>query len=456
MKYRTRVVFASSLSAAVAGWGTPATLQAGTADPSRAALLTAVATEAPSDAGLAAPTAELRTRLNDLCWSMYRTYNDQTEEFYDAYREAYELLQVAKKAQAAAAAGGSPREIKESIAEISEEIHHIEHHLKEFAERPGIPDVAKKEVADRFEGVEATLGGLMTTLKVTPGAGHTHEGHEHEGHEHAEEADEAPAAVDPRQLAASAGQLRTRLNDFCTAMYQTYNNQSQEFRDVYGEAFGLLQAAKKVESQVRAGAPPQAVADALSQIDGEIHHVEVHLTEFAAARQTAAPAKDAVVQRFDAAETTLHDMLAQLGVRRKHLDAHAHDAEVAAEARDKTAAELAREMAIAATSLWRAMEHNYKENPDFEEAHGEALEFLRLCQNISSQVQGDQVAPEARGLISDLDGEIHHLEEHINGFKPDDQDQKAGVGRAKRKLEDVETLLHALMKRTGIEKKHVD
>ncbi len=146
-------------------------------------------------------------------------------------------------------------------------------------------------------------------------------------------------------------------------------------------------------------------------------------------------------------------MLALLDIKRKHLDADAMKHEVEAIAQASDAEELAHDLSTAAVSLSRAMEHNYKENPDFEEAHGEALEFRDACAKIAGLVHGDQVSPETRRLIMGLDGEIHHLEEHITGFVPDDLGAKAGVGRALRKLEDVELRLHALMQRAGIERK---
>lgn len=458
MSKPSRVLLTSTLSAAIVLAATAfAPSRAAAIDHGiRSALAAVSAAQPQADPDLVRATTELRWLLNDFCLAMYRTYNDETVEFYDAYREAYELLQVSKKVEDSAAAGGSTRAIGKSLAEIAGEIHHIEHHLGEFAARPGIAEASKQNVAARFEKAESALAALTARLHLSPDEGHDHEGHEHEGHEHGAAEAIAPP-LDRARLASSSVQFVSRMNSFCLAMYQGYNDRSQAFNDAYREAYELLQAAKKADGKVRAGEGADAIADALSQIDGEIHHVEIHLSEFAAVRvASGGAADDNVLTQFDAAESVLHDMLAQLGVKQKHVDAHEQDEEAEAAARENDAGQLARDMSVAATSLWRAMEHNYKGNPDFREAHGEALEFANTCRQIASLIQGDQVDAEARGLISGLDGEIHHLEEHITGFAADDADERAGVGRAKRKLEDVELLLHALMKRTGIEKKHVD
>ncbi len=266
MRLRSRVVLASLLAAAFAPFVPTASAQPMRSGPS-----------------VAESAAELRSLMNEFCLAMHRTYDDETPEFYDAYREAYELLQVAKKIEATANAGGPLRTIEKSLEEIDGEIHHVEHHLQEFAARPGGAAAAKRDVAERFEAAEAAVTGFMRRLNVKPSGGHDHEGHDHGG----KSADPFAENVDRAQLAASAAQLRDATNGFCTAMYDAYDDQSREFNAAYRGAYGLLRSAKQVDALVRAGAAVPEIAEPLSKLDGDIHRVEAEIAAFAATR--AAP-----------------------------------------------------------------------------------------------------------------------------------------------------------------------
>ncbi len=403
-------------------------------------------------------TEDLRFRLNAYCVAMHKAYNDESEEFWDAYREAYELLEASRKMTKLAAAGAAKSSIADLLTDFDAEIHHIEHHIGEFAEngRGPSPEV-RAAVQERLEEVETSLAALERFLGplVKKGDHDDHAGHDHAEHEKGEASGPKPASeVDFDSLKTSTARLQSDMNQLCVLMYKTYNDGSENFGEGYQEAFELLESAKKLRKLVD-GRQLKEIYDLANEFDGELHHVEGHLFELSS-RNTAVDkdAADRVSKHLEDAEASLHGLMSQIGVRRKHADAKIVDDPNASGSTPTS--ELADSLAVKANSLCRAMDHNFKTNPDFQEAYGEAREYYQSAAKVAEQLKKGEITEESRNLISTLDAEMHHLEAHINGFKADDSGGKEGSRRVVRKLGEVEDALHALMARAGVKRKHVD
>ncbi|WP_010587814.1 hypothetical protein [Schlesneria paludicola] len=399
---------------------------------------------------LTQPARDLVRQMNDFCVAMHGTYNKMAE-FGEAYREAYDLLILAKQIDGSISSAASMDSIKEQIAEFDSEIHHVEHHLDEFAKIQGAASkVSQDAVVKNLEQVETTLTGMLKTLGIRRKQA------DDDSHGSANTT-VVNSSLNPVLFASSSKELTIQMNEFCSVMHRTYN-QMPEFGEAYREAYDLLKLAKQVESQVASGSPVGPIGEQLTEIDGEIHHVEQHLGEFASSQgPTNKAAQDAVTTSLEKVESVLDGMLKQLGIRRKGADGHDHGSDSAHNGTGGPAeiplSQLTQSLTSEITSFCNAMNHNYKNNPEFPEAYKEAYALYEMSKKITDLTRKNELNDECKGLLSEFDGEIHHMEEHVNGFKADD---KGGSKRVKRKLADVETALHAVMSRAGIKRKHVD
>jgi thioredoxin-related protein len=415
--------------------------------------ITPIAAPAPVKAPQLAAKG-LSQQMNEFCVSMHKTYG-KMKNFGDAYREAYELLQMAKKIDAAIAAGGTPQSISDQLMEFDGEIHHVENHIAEFATIQGPNNKTEQAgVSKSLNAVESALDGMLKkagidrSIAPPPPPPLVNK--------NAEPAVVTVSAVsDPRELVGTTKELTQKTNEFCLEMHKTYSNQP-EFNEAYREAFELLQLAKKIESDVSAGADAKSVSGQLSEFDSEMHHVEEHLSDFAKAQGANNKAgQDSVAANFAAVGSTLERAMGQLGLRRKAEDAHNH-AEVAALPNGLPFSQQTSVLYDKIGSFCNAMDHNFKMNPDFPEAYREAYAVYEISKKVVDLAKNNEISAECKELLVEIDGEMHHLEEHVDSFKSDDKGTGEGSRRVKRKLSDGEDTLHALMAQVGIKRKHAE
>jgi hypothetical protein len=395
-----------------------------------------------ANSGIAQSASELARQMNRFCKSMHATYN-KMEEFDEAYREAYELLELSKQISEAANAGQS---ITELLQEFDGEIHHVEHHISEFSAAPGGPSRESRDaVAKGFEDVEATLEGMLKQAGV---ARKKKPGHDH--------GDEKPVASvsNTAQLAPAAKELAVRMNRFCNAMHRTYNGMP-EFEEAYREAYELLQLSKQIDTATNGGTI-EGIRDLISEFDGEIHHVEHHITEFASTQNPANTAGQvAVSEGLEQVEDSLRGMMKQLGIQSKGPDGHKHEAGGEGSAKNEIPfSQLARNLSEKAGSFCNSLKHNFSESPEFDEAYKEAYELYEVSKKIEDLAKSNKISKECSDLLKEFDGEIHHLEEHLKGLADDPKATERGTLRAGRKLSELEQALHATMTRAGIKRKH--
>ncbi|MDB5342341.1 MAG: hypothetical protein JWP89_718 [Schlesneria sp.] len=410
---------------------------------------------APAPVKAPQPAAKgLSQQMNEFCVSMHKTYG-KMKDFGNAYREAYELLQMAKKIDAAIAAGGTPQSISDQLMEFDGEIHHVENHIAEFATIQGPNNKTEQAgVSKGLNAVESTLDGLLKragidrSIAPPPPPPLVNK--------NAESAVVTVAATsDPRELVATSKELTQKTNEFCLEMHKTYSSQP-EFNEAYREAFELLQLAKKIERDVSAGANLKSVGGQLTEFDSEMHHVEEHVADFGKAQGTNKAGQESVAANFAAVETTLERMMGQLGLGRRAEDAHNHAGDVAAAPTGLPFGQQTSVLYDKIGSFCNAMDHNFKMNPDFPEAYREAYAVYEISKKVVDLAKNNEINAECKELLMEIDGEIHHLEEHVDSFKADDKGTGEGSRRVKRKLSDVEDTLHALMAQAGIKRKHVE
>jgi len=393
-----------------------------------------------ANSGIAQSANELARQMNRFCKSMHATYN-KMEEFDEAYREAYELLELSKQISEAANAGQS---ITELLQEFDGEIHHVEHHISEFSAAPGGPSRESRDAVTKgFEDVEATLEGMLKQAGV---ARKKKPGHDH--------GDEKPVASvsNTAQLAPAAKELAVRMNRFCNAMHRTYNGMP-EFDEAYREAFELLQLSKQIDTATNGGTI-EGIRDLISEFDGEIHHVEHHITEFASTQNPANTAgQAAVAEGLEQVEASLKGMMKQLGIQPKGPDGHKHEAGGGAKS-EIPFSQLARNLRERAGSFCHSLEHNFSESPEYPEAYKEAFELYEVSMKIEDLAKSNKISEECSDLLKEFDGEIHHLEEHLKGLEHDPKATERGTLRSRRKLSELEQALHAAMTRAGIKRKH--
>jgi len=398
---------------------------------------------------VSAGVSELQTRLNAFCVDFWKSHNNESQEFFDAYREAYELLQIAKKMNSSLAAGGSESSLKSQIQAIDSELHHVELHLKEFADRDGVDASARERLASKLESVEEQVGALKRQLGIKGGGA----GHDDHDHEHGQPAKGSNGVIDWDRAIPAAAEVQKQTSSLSTQLYKSFNNESEEFLEGYRESYELMLKAKKLHGQLKTRTNAPATRELMQQLSEAAHHAEEHIAKVIESQEVSSEKARATIEgQLKQLEESIHE-LSELLSGGGGNEAHDHEEteqEVAAKAKSATTSELAVEMSTAALSLSRAIEHNYKQNPDFGEAYNESREFYEICAAIAKGVRDDSITAEARGLISGLDREIHHLEEHINGFKRDDTNARETYGRSKRKLAEVQLALHAIMKRSGI------
>ena len=413
--------------------------------------ITPIATPAPAKPAQA--TASLSQQMNELCISMHKTYGGM-KSFGDAYREAYELLELAKKIDAALAAGGTPKSVGDQLLEFDGEIRHVEHHIAEFATLQGSTNRSAQLVVSRnLNSVESNVEGLLKQAGVDrtiappppPPIASNNSG-----------VVTVAAVSDPAQLIAISKELTQKTNEFCIEMHKTYQSQP-EFNEAYREAFELLQFAKKIEKDVAAGNPSKSIGEQLTDFDSEMHHVENHINDFAKAQgANNKTGQQSVSTNLEAVESTLERMMGQLGLRRKAEEGHDHAAPVAAAATGAAYGQMTSALHEKIGSFCNAMDHNFKNNADFPEAYREAYAVYAIAKKVVELSKNNEINAECKELLLEIDGEIHHLEEHVDGFKADDKGTGEGSRRVKRKLADVEETLHALMAQAGIKRKHVE
>lgn len=411
---------------------------------------------APAPVKAPQPAAKgLSQQMNEFCVSMHKTYG-KMKNFGDAYREAYELLQMAKKIDAAIAAGKSPQSISDQLMEFDSEIHHIENHIAEFATIQGPNNKSEQAgVSKGLNAVESILdamlkkAGIDRSIAPPPPPPLVNK--------NAEPAIVTVAATsDPRELVGTTKELTQKTNEFCIEMHKTYSSQP-EFDEAYREAFELLQLAKKLESDVSAGADAKSISGQLTEFDSEMRHVEEHLSDFAKAQGTNNKAgQESVAANFAAVGSTVERAMGQLGLRRRAEDAHNHSGDAAAAPTGLPFSQQASVLYDKIGSFCNAMDHNFKMNPDFPEAYREAYAVYEISKKVVDLAKSNEISAECKELLIEIDGEIHHLEEHVDSFKADDKGTGEGSRRVKRKLADVEDTLHALMAQAGIKRKHVE
>jgi hypothetical protein len=390
----------------------------------------------------------LTQQMNDLCVSMHKTYGGM-KNFGEAYREAYELLELAKKIDAVIAAGGTAKSVGDQLIEFDDEIEHVQHHIAELTATQGTSNkVAQQGVAKNLTTVGATVDAMLKQAGIDRSI-----------------APPPPPAIvsnkpavvtvaavaDPSQLVASSKELTQKTNEFCIEMHKTYRDQP-EFNEAYREAFELLQSAKQIEKDVAAGSPAKAISEQLANFDSEMHHVENHIQDFAKAQGANNQAGQAsVATNFTAVGSSLEKMMGQLGLQRQ------------AEAANRNAApagipvsQMTNTLSERIGSFCNAMDHNFRNNPDFPEAYREAYAVYEISKKVVELSKNNDVNAECKDLLIEIDGEIHHLEEHVDSFKADDKGTGEGSRRAKRKLADVQETLNVLMAQVGIKRKHVE
>jgi hypothetical protein len=414
--------------------------------------ITPIATPAPVKAPQSAQG--LSQQMNEFCVSMHKTYG-KVKNFGEAYREAYELLQIAKKIDAAIAAGKSPKSISDQLMEFDDEIHHVENHIADMAVSQGPNNKTEQAgVSKGLDAVESTLdamlkkAGIDRSIAPPPPPPLVNK--------NAEPAVVTVSAVsDPRELVAVTKELTQKTNEFCLEMHKTYSAQP-EFNEAYREAFELLQLAKKIESDAAAGTAAKAIGGQLAEFDSEMHHVQEHLADFAKVQLPNKAGQESVTANFAAVETTLERAMGQVGLRRKAEDANTSPADVAAVPNGLPFSQQTNVLYDRIGSFCNAMDHNFKMNPDFPEAYREAYAVYEIAKKVVDLSKNNEINAECKELLVEIDGEFHHLEEHVDSFKADDKGTGEGSRRVKRKLSDVEETLHALMAQAGIKRKHVE
>ncbi len=422
--------------------------------PSQNLAITPIA--APAPVNPPQPAAKgLSQQMNEFCVSMHKTYG-KMKNFGEAYREAYELLQMAKKIDAAIAAGGTPQTISDQLMEFDDEIHHVENHIADFATIQGPNNKAEQaRVSKGLNAVESTLDGLLKragidrSIAPPPPPPLVNK--------NAESTVVTVAATsDPRELVATSKELTQKTNEFCIEMHKTYSSQP-EFNEAYREAFELLQLAKKIERDVSAGVDLKSVGGQLSEFDSEMHHVEEHLSDFAKVQGANNKAgQESVAANFAAVGSTVERAMRQLGLRRRAEDTQNRAGDVAAAPTGLPFSQQTSVLNDKIGSFCNAMDHNFKMNPDFPEAYREAYAVYEISKKVVELAKNNEINAECKELLVEIDGEIHHLEEHVDSFKADDKGTGEGSRRVKRKLSDVEDTLHALMAQAGVKRKHVE
>ncbi len=395
---------------------------------------------APAARGAQA-SRQLATQMNSLCWSLHNNYKGKGD-FQEAYQEAYELLQLSHQIDRTLQAGKGGAEVAELLKEFDGEIHHVEHHVVDFAGK----DKEQSEAGRLLEQVEATLVNMLKENGVSrQSAGAlAHDDHDHEG-----------AAAKPTELSKA---LDFQMNAFCWSLMKKHKGKP-DFTEAYQESYELLQSAKKIDELVRADKSGPELAEMLTEFDSEIHHVEHHVAVFAAGgKVNLDSAEDESVQLMEDVEATLHKLMSAKGVKREHAEGHKHPKAEgdAAKVGKEELAVMSKGLAEKMTLFCNAMRHNYKKNPDFKEAYGEAYELYELAKKIEQGLKQGDVADDTKELLNDFDSEIHHVENHVKSFTADDDGAKDGPRRLGRKLTEVEKSLHALMSAAGVERKHVE
>jgi hypothetical protein len=395
------------------------------------------------------PSGQLTKCINGVCWSLHRNHQDKAE-FKEAYREAFELLEIAEEIDESIRKSGSAAAIAELIEEFQGEIHHVEHHIQEFAALSQPKSGATvDEASERLDVVKSTLKQYMAKY-----GGHAESDKKHE-HGNAKKKSGVP-------LTQLTKDLEQRLSAFYSSLNKNHKDKA-DFKEADEESSELLQMAKQVDKLAQTGDQGKAIKELLVDLDGEFHHVEKHVTAFAAGGKVTIEAEeDATVQSLENAEATLHQLLVDLDLQGKHVQDHKHahkdhESTEKPSAIDKEQAlKLAGDLIENSTIFCNVMRHNYKSNPDFKEAYQEALELYELSKTIEGSIQSTGIEGAVREQLVDFDGEIHHVEKHVATFAADDDGLKDGPRRLKRKLEIVERTLHSLMSGLGVKRKHAE
>lgn len=381
----------------------------------------------------------LARQMNDLCVSMHNTFKS-LPEFAEGYREAYELLQLAKQMDSALSDGSPSNTIHEQVSEFENEIHHVEHHISEFIKLQGDSEKQSHDTIRRqFQEVERTLEATLKSMGLNRKKTDANSDHQ--------DSTSNTGAVDLAKLKLLSKELPVQMNRLCLSMHSAYKEMN-DFGEAYREAYDLLNLSKQISQSATVGSPVPAIIEMVTDFDNEIRHTEHHLEEFATIQGSSRKAdQDVVNKEFESVEATVGNMMKALGIAKKH-DAHEHGEKTDSEVRTS---QLAKDLSNEIGSFCNAMTHNYKNNPAYPEAYKEAYALFLSSKKICELTKDDTLTAECKSLLEEVDEEMHHMEEHVNDFKADD---KGGSRRINRKMADVEKALHAMMTRADLKRKH--
>lgn len=122
-----------------------------------------------------------------------------------------------------------------------------------------------------------------------------------------------------------AGRLSFEANAMCLDMHYNYKH-NKNFAEVYGEAYGVLQAAKYLLGQEHRG-DKEIIRKRLAEVDKLFHHVQDEMRDW-----TRIPAKqvgpDTLPEKIAAVEAVMHHLCYDVGVKPHEQPAEAAPAPV--------------------------------------------------------------------------------------------------------------------------------
>lgn len=401
------------------------------------------------------PPTLIAKEMNALCWSLYRNYR-QHPEYREAYQEAYELLDLSRSIEKSMTSGETA-ELGELVDTFAGELPHLENHIKEFAGQESPQGTGADDTRKKLASVKQTLQGLVRRFPVAEGKvakrGHDHD-HDHDHEKPAARGAATAVKVPPAELSQN---LVNQMNAFCVALHR-HHAKKEGFKEAYDEAFELLDVSKEILKAAKAGGSGSDFAEHLAEFDSEFHHVENHVSAFATATLDAD--QDEALRSLDEVEASLHTLMQAAGVRPKHVvaagqgkrPAQKAEADVPGPASPAAFPAQATELTRRATLFCNSMHHNYRNNADFKEAYAEALELYHLAQKVEVILRDEGLGPQVHEVLDQFDSELHHLENHVDGFVADDGGNTDGPRRLGRKLEELEQLLHEMMDNAGMKR----
>lgn len=131
----------------------------------------------------------LERELNRLCLDLHYNYR-QNQGFAHTYRDAYEVLQIAKRLHAKEHQGDREA-ISQTVARLDEQFHHVQQEITNWSRQP-IRPIGTGDVLEKASATEALLHHLCFDVGVKP---------------HEAEDEQAPPPTDDDQPAPSPGVL---------------------------------------------------------------------------------------------------------------------------------------------------------------------------------------------------------------------------------------------------------